>query len=192
MHSRPCSVMINPGRGTSPSPDDDRHSRADYPGQKIVGKRPQPVKDVKPVKCKLNGCVFAGECAVPLPTALRYGKGLETRPIFTRTVCHSRTSNRPHLSMTRVVWSSPAHQNPVWCNNSRGNRTESLESLRGGLLHHFDKGAAILGCTQNAPLQPRGCDDTSSPTFLSPKYKHQGLMEALTYKNQQIVLFSSG
>lgn len=93
-----CCGIIYPGWGTSPPPDDDRHSRANNPGQKIVGQRPQPVEQLEPVWSELNGCVFAGESAAPLPTALRYGKGLETRPIFTRTVCHSHAKHRPTLS----------------------------------------------------------------------------------------------
>ncbi|KAL7404694.1 hypothetical protein ABVT39_018428 [Epinephelus coioides] len=107
-----CGGMINPGWGTSSSPDDDRHGRTNNPGQKVVGQRPQPVEYVKPVKSELDGCVFAGESAAPLPTALRYGKGLETRPIFTRTVCHSHATQRPHLSMTGIVWSSSTNQRP--------------------------------------------------------------------------------
>lgn len=107
-----CGGNINRSLGTSLSPDDDRHGRTNNPGQKIVGQRPQPIEYVKPVKTKLDGCVFAGESAAPLPTALRYGKGLETRPIFTRTVCHSHTKHRAHLSLTGVVWSSSTIQRP--------------------------------------------------------------------------------
>lgn len=93
-----CGGIINPGWGSSPSPDDDRNGRADNPGQKVVRQRPQPVEYVKTVKSEVDRCVLAGESAAPLPAALRYGTGLETRPIFTRTVCHSRrTKHRPAL-----------------------------------------------------------------------------------------------
>ncbi|KAK1886181.1 Mitochondrial group I intron splicing factor CCM1 [Dissostichus eleginoides] len=92
-----CGGNFNPNLGSSSSPDDDRHSGTNNPCQKIVGQRPQSVQYVKAVKAKLDGRVFAGESAAPLPTALRYGKGLEMRPIFTRTVCHSH-----HASATLI------------------------------------------------------------------------------------------
>lgn len=41
------------------------------------------------------------------------------------------------------------------------------------LLQHFCKGAAILGWTQNALLERRGCHETSpSYSCHTPKYKH--------------------
>ena len=88
-----CGGIIDPGWGNSASPDDDRHGGTDNPGQKVVGQRPQPVEYVKAVKSELDRRVFAGESAAPLPTALRYGKGLQTRPIFTRTLCHNSHTN---------------------------------------------------------------------------------------------------
>lgn len=95
-----CGAAVQPGGGSAAPADDDGHGRADDPGQKVVGQRPQPVEEVEAVKGDSNGCVFAGDSALALPAALRYGKRLEARPIFARTVCHSRTGNRPHLSRT--------------------------------------------------------------------------------------------
>eukprot|EP00064_Thunnus_orientalis_P010100 superscaffoldBa00001338_g10126 len=155
-------VGVSPGRGRSPPPDDDRHGSTNYPGQEVVGQRPQPVQYVKPVKSELHGRVFAGERAAPLRAARRYGKRLETRPIFTRTVCHSHTRHGPRLSMTAVVWSSSTNQrrcSAVWCDGFRGNLSNNPDNFSGeALLQHFCKGAAILGWTQNALLErPRGC-----------------------------------
>lgn len=87
-------VVVDPGRGGSPSPDDGRHGGADDPGEEVVGQRPQPVEEVEAVEAELDGSVLARECAAPLPAALRYGKGLASRPIFTSTVCHSHAEQR--------------------------------------------------------------------------------------------------
>lgn len=154
--------MISPGRGASPPPDDDGHGGADDPAQEVVWKRPQPVEDVKAVKGEVDGGVFAGECAAPVPAALRYGQRLQTRPIFTPTVCHSRTNNRPQLPTTGGAGASAADHRPGCCDYCGGNRNQSRQSLRRRLVQHFHKGAAILGWSHNAPRQPRGCGETSS------------------------------
>lgn len=176
-----CSAMIHPGRGTSPRPDEHRQGGADDPAQECVGQRPQPVKDVEAVKGELRGCVFAGECVAPLPTAplptaLRYGKRLETRPIFTRTVCHSRTSNRPHLAMTRVVGvllrTGKGSAAPVLVGSGRtaARRTSSaLPQGRGHVgLHPECTVAAARRLRYVITLFPV-CGPTSSLDFLSPK-----------------------
>ncbi|KAM7393629.1 hypothetical protein PAMP_020486 [Pampus punctatissimus] len=152
---------VSPGWGRSPPPDDDRHGGTNYPGQEVVGQRPQPVQYVKPVKPELDGRVFAGERAASLPAVRRYGKRLETRPIFKRTVCHSHTRLGPRLSMTAVVPCSSANQrrcSEVSCDGYRVNLSNNPENFSGEtLLQHFCKGAAILGWTQNALLGRRSC-----------------------------------
>lgn len=87
-------LVVDPGRGGSPSPDDGRHGGADDPGEEVVGQGPQPVEEVEAVETELDGSVLARECAAPLPAALRYGKGLASRPIFTSTVCHSHAEQK--------------------------------------------------------------------------------------------------
>lgn len=150
-----CGGTIQPTWGSSSSPNDDGYRRTNNAGEKIVRQRPQPIQYVEPVKSKLNGCMFAGESLAPLPTALRYGKGLETGPIFTRTVSHSHASHRTHLTTTRLVWSSAT--NRVATRQFRApdftKSTDKSKKFAAEPLHqHSCKGAAILGSTHNALL----------------------------------------
>lgn len=120
-HHRPgCGVTVQPGRGAPPPPDEHGHGGADDPGQEGVGQGPEPGEEVEPVEGHVHGRVLARECAAPLPTAPRYGKGLESRPIFTRTVCHSRTHFRPHLPSTRAVRAAAAGRRPFRGKNGAG------------------------------------------------------------------------
>lgn len=155
-------VVIDPGWGGSPSPDDGRHGSADDPGEKVVGQRPQPVEEVEAVEAELDGSVLARECAAPLPAGLRYGKGLESRPIFTSTVCHSHAERRRRDTkaagggvprsflggVARLPAADVASATVVG-----GNRTQvtPVEAL----VQQFGKGAAILGRTHNALLGRR-------------------------------------
>lgn len=158
-----CGGIVNPGWGrSSPSPDDDRHGGADNPCQETVGERPKPVQEVEPVKGELDGCVFAGEPAVPLPGALCYGTGLETRPIFTRTVCHSHAKRRPHLSMTGVPRCCPANQRPkklIWLEGFLEIYTQTREYLRRGISSAVQQGRSHVGldpeCTEAAVKRHR-------------------------------------
>lgn len=140
-----CGGMTNPGWGrSSPSPDNDRHRGADYPGQETVGQRPKPVEEVETVKGELDRCVFAGEPAAPLPGALCYGTGLETRPIFTRTVCHSRARRRPHLWTRGVLRTS--EPTSWFCPKCFWETKHRRGNISGeALLQRFSKGAAMLG-----------------------------------------------
>lgn len=72
--------------------------------------------------------MFAGERAAPLRAARRYGKRLETRPIFTRTVCHSHTRHGPCLSMTAVLRCSTT--------NRRGRSADSRDGYRGNVSNN--------------------------------------------------------
>lgn len=92
--------------------------------------------------------MFAGESAAPLPTALRYGKRVGTRPIFTRTVCHSHTQQWPHRWFTGVPRSSATHprrREPVSCLDLCGNYTESQEFLRRYTTSALRPGRSHLG-----------------------------------------------
>lgn len=167
-----CGGVVDPGCGTSASPDDDGHGGANNPGQKMVRKRPEPVEDVEPVEPELDGRVRAGECAAPVPTALRYGKALETRPIFTRTVCHSHAARRPPVSVVGDFCCEPAGPGGRPRGGFLVNRKTNPKNFSGeALVQHFGKGAAILGCTQNALRRRRGCHETS-PAWSRHTHQH--------------------
>lgn len=148
-------TVLDPGRRGSPPPDDGRHGGADDPGEEVVGQRPQPVEELEAVEAELDGSVLARERAAPLPAALRYGKGLESRPIFTRALCHSHAERGRHAGGGGVPRSSSAERREVPAADG-GATVAWLKSHAvapaEALVQHSGKGAAILGRTHNAPL----------------------------------------
>ncbi|KAK7929305.1 hypothetical protein WMY93_005700 [Mugilogobius chulae] len=128
-------VIVSPSRA-SPSAGDHGHGCANYPRQKLVWQRPEPVQEVKAVKAQQDGRVSAGESAPALPAALRYGKRQGARPIFTRTLGHSHTQHRPHeralgtdtpLLQVRVAMRRATAV--VWAENAQNLKNFSGEAL---------------------------------------------------------------
>ncbi|XP_077460856.1 uncharacterized protein LOC144077187 [Stigmatopora argus] len=149
---RPCCGGAVDRVWSSSSSDDDRDCRTDYPGETVA----------------------------PFPAALRYGKGLETRPIFTRTVCHSHASHRTRLTMTRFLLSSATIRvvvGQLWEPDLTKIRHSPKKSTAEALHQHSCKGAAILGSTHNA-LFARACHDTSLLFFLC--YKQWNIINSFT------------